>query len=150
MHKAAVALTSWTLGREPPEEPFPLSRLCFAVSASRAPLPDAHRVPDASSGALGLEPEPSALRVVIARHAARAPPEAVSSEAQFVYSLAADLFREHGHGWRLAVDTARKCWQHIAVTELPRQMFEPAAIDIVEEAENLVPLVGDDEAPARS
>jgi hypothetical protein len=89
------------------------------------------------------------MRVVIARHAARAPPEAVSAEADFVYSLAAELFRDHSQSWRVAVDTARKCWQRIAVTDLPQQLVELAAADLEVEEDYLAPLADDRDAPAR-
>ncbi len=149
MRKAAAALSSWVQGREPPEAAYPLSRVRLALPSHAAPLPDLPRPPDAAGGALGLEPEPSNLRVVVARHAARALPGAVSAEADFVYSLAAELFREHDQGWRVAVDTARKCWQRIATSELPQQFAEVAAADLEVEGDYLPPLVDDREALAR-
>lgn len=124
----------------------------LALPARGAPLADLPRVPELAMGALGLEPEPSNLRVVLARHAARALPEAVSAEAEFVYSLAADLVREHDQDWRVAIDTARKCWQRIAASELPQHFVVADVADAEVEEDPFAPLAmdGDEDAPTRS
>ena len=146
---AGAALSSWVQGLEPPEGPFPLHHLRLALPTHHVHLAAAPRALDPAVCALGLEPAPSDLRIVHARHVPRASPQSVSPEAEFVYSLAADLVREHGHGWRLAVDTARKCWQHIAGSALPDRLVEVAADDLEVDHDVMAPLEVEQALPAR-
>ena len=116
MDIAGDALRRWVQGTEAREEPFRLQHMRIAgamrpqVSVLAPPLP---ALASGMPGALGLEPEPSVVRVVCGRathHDAEA-----SLQAVFVYGLADDLVRDHGHTW-LATSAGSASSMHGCVT----------------------------------
>ena len=154
MDIAGDALRRWVQGTEAQDEPLRLQHMRIAramhpqVSVLAPPFPPlAFGMP----GALGLEPEPSVVRVVCGRathHDAEASPQAV-----FVYSLADDLVREHGHTWEAAVVAGHKCWERIVNARLrdtvQQAISAAGAEDSDREQDALVPMAGEPDVPVR-
>jgi len=111
MDAAATALELWAHGTEPPEQPLDIGSFTFA--GQRAPIwglaPPEARLILVQEGALGLEAEPNAVRV-IAAGGASAPAEPVTPEGRFVYDVAEDLVRHHGLDWSSAIAAGRALW----------------------------------------
>lgn len=114
MVAAGRALRAWVNGEEPVEPLTDVSWSAIHHAHPRRlfPLP-APLVPlglQAPEGAMGLEPEPSNLRLV-SRGADGGKP--ASAQAHFVYDLAADLVGT-GMDWRPAIEVARRSWHMLS------------------------------------
>lgn len=149
MAAAATALRQWVTGTEAaePMPAFPHLRLRpeGLVKASMTDVAYAHPV----VGALGLEPQPSIVRVVNARPRLDGADTGVSAEGHFVYDLAHDLVREHDTEWPAAIKAGERAWQHLLAQGLHGPVQEAEGIAAMSDGDDDVgaPLVLDEERP---
>ena len=150
MVAAATALRQWVTNTEAAETMPAFPHLCLRPVGLSVALgqPAVHAGP--FLGALGLEPEPSMVRVVNARPRLDDADVEASAEGRFVYDLAHDMVREHGMEWAAAITAGERAWQHLLAQGLDRPLHAAADIAAASDGDDDVgaPLVLDVERPA--
>ena len=148
MNRAADELVGW-IERSSVALPLLDVSACEIVLRSAAldqsPLPLLLPAVDPDVGALGFEPVPSVVSVVVGRALALKPDVAneASTYAKFAYPMAASLVELHDYSWDMALDLSRACWKSlqkispVAPADPSAELMDgPLAIeDIGEEAE---------------
>ena len=148
MNRAADELVGW-IERSSVALPLLDVSACEIVLRSAAldqsPLPLLLPAVDPDVGALGFEPVPSVVSVVVGRALALKPDVAneASTYAKFAYPMAASLVELHDYSWDMALDLSRACWKSlqkmspVAPADPSADLMDgPLAIeDIGEEAE---------------
>ena len=148
MNRAADELVGW-IERSSVALPLLDVSACEIVLRSAAldqsPLPLPLPAVDPDVGALGFEPVPSIVSVVVGRALALKPDVAneASTYAKFAYPMAASLVELHDYSWDMALDLSRACWKSlqkmspVAPADPSAELMDgPLAIeDIGEEAE---------------
>ena len=86
-----------------------------SVALEQIPLPLLLPAVDPDVGALGFEPVPSVVSVVVGRALALKPDVAneASTYAKFAYPMAASLVELHDCSWDMALDLSRACWKSL-------------------------------------
>ena len=150
MVAAATALRKWVTNTCEAEETPTFPHLCLrpGVPLAASGQPAAHSC--AFRGALGLEPEPSMVRIVNMRPRLVGDDVEASAEGRFVYDLAHDMVRDHGMAWPAAIATGERAWQHLLAQGLGRPLQEAADTATVSDGDEDVgaPLVLDVDRPA--
>ncbi len=154
MNKAAASLRSWVQGTEPSDPLLAVDCLAQCLQGRVQPVQPLVALPPALGLApLGLEPEPSTVRLMPSRDATD-PCDRASDEAKFVYGLAADLVRDQGQTWPVAIAVARQCWQRfqaaspVVLAGVRQQLASTSDADLHEDEAD-EPLTLDAVAPLR-
>lgn len=144
MHRAAAELRLWVQGKHAKHDLLDISFVQECLTRQRPPQSRRHSdfFVDSMAGRRAVGLEPSMAVISVSRTRSGAGETAPSMEAEFIYSVAAELVSQHGFTWQNAISVGEQSWARFPKSH-KLAIKKSKDIEVVDEADEPILALAD-------